>query len=211
MTSSLFVIQFSKRIFWDVSVKKKGKVKYYSALEVANLCGVVNQTAINWIKKHYLKAFTTPGGQYRISGEDLAQFLQQRGMKIPYDLKEYSIGSSFSVLLVEDDEKFASQFLDELKYEYPHFVLNRAVDSFDAGGKLAVEKSDLILINDDMAGLDACNICKSIRSNNSGEKKSIIIFTRIVDNIKKESLLKSGADVYLKKPFDIGQISIYLE
>ncbi|MDR2747514.1 MAG: histidine kinase, partial [Treponema sp.] len=31
----------------------------YSALEVANICGVVNQTAINWIRNGYLKAFVT--------------------------------------------------------------------------------------------------------------------------------------------------------
>ena len=42
---------------------KKNKIKIYSAMEVAKLCGVVNQTAINWIKSGYLPAFTTPGGQ----------------------------------------------------------------------------------------------------------------------------------------------------
>ena len=30
-------------------VKKTKKTTVYSALEVANICGVVNQTAINWI------------------------------------------------------------------------------------------------------------------------------------------------------------------
>ncbi|MBP5251612.1 MAG: helix-turn-helix domain-containing protein, partial [Treponema sp.] len=43
----------------------------YSALEVAKICGVVNQTAINWIKNGYLKAFKTPGGQFRVYPEDL--------------------------------------------------------------------------------------------------------------------------------------------
>jgi len=192
-------------------VKKTGKVKYYSALEAANLCGVVNQTAINWIKKNYLKAFTTPGGQYRICGEDLALFLKDRGMEMPYELKGFVSNRGKSVLLVEDDDHFAWQFLDEIKSEYPHYVVDRACDSFDAGGKLAVEASDLILLNGDMAGLNVYRVCESIRSGRDGKNKSIIIFTGIVDNIRKESLLKAGADVYLKKPFDIGQISIYLE
>jgi len=30
--------------------RKRKKVRIFSALEVANICGVVNQTAINWIK-----------------------------------------------------------------------------------------------------------------------------------------------------------------
>ena len=57
--------------------------KVYSALEVAKICGVVNQTAINWIKAGYLKAFCTPGGQYRVYPEDLADFMTKRNMKLP--------------------------------------------------------------------------------------------------------------------------------
>ncbi|HUW42488.1 MAG TPA: helix-turn-helix domain-containing protein, partial [Rectinemataceae bacterium] len=66
--------------------KSAKKVRIFSALEVANLCGVVNQTAINWIRNGYLKAFTTPGGQYRIYAEDLTEFLDSRGMRIPPEL-----------------------------------------------------------------------------------------------------------------------------
>ena len=40
-------------------VKKRKRIKIYSALEVANICGVVNQTAINWIKNGSLKAVST--------------------------------------------------------------------------------------------------------------------------------------------------------
>ena len=50
--------------------KDINKTIVYSALEVANICGVVNQTAINWIRNGYLKAFSTPGGQYRIYLDD---------------------------------------------------------------------------------------------------------------------------------------------
>ena len=46
--------------------ESEGKSVVYSALEVANICGVVNQTAINWIRNKHLKAFSTPGGQFRV-------------------------------------------------------------------------------------------------------------------------------------------------
>ena len=39
--------------------KDINKTIVYSALEVANICGVVNQTAINWIRNGYLTAFST--------------------------------------------------------------------------------------------------------------------------------------------------------
>ncbi|HVO39244.1 MAG TPA: helix-turn-helix domain-containing protein, partial [Spirochaetia bacterium] len=67
--------------------KKEKKVRIYSALEVADICGVVNQTAINWIKNGFLKAFMTPGGQYRVYAEDLLEFLTSRGMRIPKELE----------------------------------------------------------------------------------------------------------------------------
>ena len=68
--------------------KDSNKTIVYSALEVANICGVVNQTAINWIRNGYLQAFSTPGGQYRIYLEDLVAFMKSRNMKIPADLLE---------------------------------------------------------------------------------------------------------------------------
>lgn len=68
---------------------KRKKTKLYSALEVANICGVVNQTAINWIRKGTIKAFTTPGGQYRIYPNDLAQFLVENNMRVPEELVEF--------------------------------------------------------------------------------------------------------------------------
>ncbi len=192
-------------------MKRFERVKIYSALEVANICGVVNQTAINWIKKKYLNAFTTPGGQYRVYGEDLASFMNERGMKLPRELRGLASLGFKNILLVEDDDQFAWQFLDEIKSEYPDCLVERANDGFEAGSKLALEDSDLILINADMVGLDSLKVCEKIKSGSKGREKSIIVFTRELDNQRRESLLDVGADVYLKKPFDIGQISIYLE
>ena len=88
--------------------QKSKRFKVFSALEVANICGVVNQTAINWIKKGYLKAYTTPGGQFRVTPEDLAEFLKNRGSEIPDVLaealkKEIPLEKR-SILIVDDDK-----------------------------------------------------------------------------------------------------------
>lgn len=192
-------------------MKKNEKVKNYSALEVANICGVVNQTAINWIKKKYLNAFSTPGGQYRVYGEDLASFMASRGMKIPSELTSFLHLDSKTLLFIDDDDKFSGQFLDEVNSEYPSCIVDRADDGFEAGRKLVQEDRDIVLMNSDMVGFDAEKVCQCIRADSGGEKKSIIVFTEKIDTINKEALLDAGADVYLKKPFDVGQISIYLE
>ena len=67
--------------------QKNKRSKVFSALEVANICGVVNQTAINWIKAGHLKAYKTPGGQFRVTPENLAEFMEKRGSEIPESLK----------------------------------------------------------------------------------------------------------------------------
>ena len=80
----------------------------YSALEVAKLCGVVNQTTINWIKNGYLSAFTTPGGQYRVYADDLLEFLQSRGIRVPKELKKLKQENEHNdntILIVDKNEK----------------------------------------------------------------------------------------------------------
>lgn len=192
-------------------MKKSEKVRNYSALEVANLCGVVNQTAINWIKKKYLRAFMTPGGQYRVYGEDLAAFMQARGMKIPDELRGFVRSTGPTILFIDDDEYFSRQFLEDLEAEYPHCMIECARDGFEAGIKLASADRDLIFLNADMAGMSVPMVCQTIRGKPGGNGKSIIVFTERVDSLHKETVLKAGADVYIGKPFDVGQISIYLE
>ena len=104
------------------------KVRIFSALEVANICGVVNQTAINWIKNGHLKAFTTPGGQYRVYAEDLHEFLSSRGMRVPDEIEEIAGSGERSILIVEDEENnrfempprfFITTNSVRLPYEFP--------------------------------------------------------------------------------------------
>ena len=101
--------------------KSVKKVRIFSALEVANLCGVVNQTAINWIRNGYLKAFTTPGGQYRIYAEDLVAFLEKRGMRVPPELEaQCKDDVDWSSLVVVDGQVRGSRMLAQAT-EDPRF------------------------------------------------------------------------------------------
>lgn len=65
------------------------KIKVYSALEIAKMCGVVNQTVINWITKGHIESFRTPGGQYRVYPDVLRAFMESNGMRIPEELQQY--------------------------------------------------------------------------------------------------------------------------
>ena len=131
------------------------KVKIFSALEVANICGVVNQTAINWIKSGYLKAFTTPGGQYRIYARDLAVFLETRGMNDSGEvLQVFLEKANLGTLLIAAEEAVNKQLTDELGSLLPAFSIIQAFDGFDLGHKMAGEKPGFLLLDQDLAGIN---------------------------------------------------------
>jgi len=131
------------------------KVKIFSALEVANICGVVNQTAINWIKNGYLKAFTTPGGQYRIYAKDLAAFLDNRGMADSGDVLQVLLErANWGTLLIAADESLNNRLRDDLANSLPDFTFIQAYDGFELGLRLAGEKPGFLLLQHNLPGVN---------------------------------------------------------
>jgi two-component system, OmpR family, response regulator len=188
--------------------KNSKKVRIYSALEVANICGVVNQTAINWIKIGYLKAFTTPGGQYRVYSEDLVGFLRGRGMKIPDELKEFAgdMVTSMKVLIVDDDRALNNLLKQYLEKHFPGFLFLQAFDGFEAGSVIATEKPGLILLDIDLPGINGHEICRKLKGDNSLGKPKIIVISGLSDPSLKDIVLEEGADMFLEKPLDFEDV-----
>ena len=140
------------------------KVKIFSALEVANICGVVNQTAINWIKNGYLKAFTTPGGQYRIYAKDLAAFLDNRGMADSGDVLQVLLEkANWGTLLIAAEETVNNRLYNELSDSLPDFSIIQAFDGFDLGFRLAGEKPGFILMEQDLPGINYHKLLNLLR------------------------------------------------
>jgi two-component system OmpR family response regulator len=180
------------------------KIKIYSALEVANMCGVVNQTAINWIRSGYLKAFTTPGGQYRVYAEDLSKFLESRGMRFPDELsKRGDRGVNWnSILVIDDDRDFNQVIKDFLALRFSFFEVIQAWDGFDAG-RLCLEKRPGFLVLDvNLPGIDGYGLCRKIKTETPFGKPFIIAVTGQNDPSVKERIIAEGADAFFMKPVD---------
>ena len=178
-------------------VKKRKRIKIYSALEVANICGVVNQTAINWIKNGSLKAFTTPGGQYRVYAEHLVDFLKERGMKVPAEVLE-SLNDGFvnetKILIIDTDRYSIKTLRDSLEGSFPGFSFISAVTSFDAGRLLMAEKPEIIILNESFTEL--------ISSRRDYEKPAIIFIA------EENSIVRASkkADLFLYQPVDTAKL-----
>lgn len=187
--------------------KNGKKVRIFSALEVANICGVVNQTAINWIKNSHLKAFTTPGGQYRIYAEDLLEFLNSRGMRVPEELYRLTREEGREKILIIDDDRDLNSMLKEfLGRKFPQFDLFQAYDGFEAGIILSEQKPGIVILDIDLPGVDGFKLCSRIKSGREIGKPIVVAVSGLDEQTTQRQILAEGADAFFPKPIDLEQL-----
>jgi excisionase family DNA binding protein len=177
-------------------------VRIFSALEVANICGVVNQTAINWIRNGHLKAFTTPGGQYRIYAKDLAAFLEKRGMGASEEaLHVIMENANWDTLLIAGaDAELSGMLKAGIEQEFPNLQLIQAFDGFETGRKLAEKKPGFILLDRDFPGVDYRRLIAAIKEDAAFGKPFILLLGGLPSDIE------SGVAAVFPKPLDLHQI-----
>lgn len=180
------------------------KVRTFSALEIAKLCGVVNQTAINWIRAGHLKAFTTPGGQYRVYAEDLVTFLKERDMRIPEELHEdLTMPVDLGLALIVDDDKDLNTILKRLlERKIEDLRVAQAFDGFEAGRIIAERHPAIVLLDLNLPGVDGLSLCKKIRSDESLGQPAVIAMTGIAQEDAQPKMMEAGADAFFAKPLN---------
>ena len=187
--------------------KQAKKVRIFSALEVANICGVVNQTAINWIKNGHLKAFTTPGGQYRIYAEDLLEFLTSRGMRVPAEVENVANLEKKQLLIVEDDRELNDMLQMLFARRMPDFEIFQAYDGFEAGKLLAENAPDICIVDMNLPGIDGHRLIRTIREDATLKAPKIVAMSGIEVEISgRDRILEEGADVFLEKPVNTDEL-----
>jgi two-component system OmpR family response regulator len=188
--------------------KKEKKVRIFSALEVADICGVVNQTAINWIKNGFLKAFMTPGGQYRVYAEDLLAFLSSRGMRIPEELSESSEeGPDWNrILIVDDDQNINTLLKRYLTRLMPDRTVMQAFDGFEAGKLITEVRPGVILLDISLPGIDGHKLCRRIKEDQALGSPIIIAITGLAEEEMEATVLGEGADAFFRKPLDFEKL-----
>ena len=189
------------------------RVRIFSALEVANICGVVNQTAINWIRNGHLKAFTTPGGQYRIYAKDLAAFLDKRGMSASGDVLQVMMeNADWNTFLIAVAPSLYDNVKDSLFSVFPEYAIIQAFDWFEIGRKLTEDKPGFILLDAELPGADLVRFITTVKNDPFFGKPNIILLTDGSSNIQDAKKANAGeskhgfADAVLTKPLDLGKL-----
>lgn len=193
--------------------KKVTRTRIFSALEVANICGVVNQTAINWIKNKHLKAFTTPGGQYRVYADDLLAFLEERKMRIPpeYEAILRESARENSLLIIDDDRDFNNALMNHLKTRFSDFTFYQAFDGFEAGATIQKVRPTVVVLDLNLPGVDGVTICRNIKNDEQLGKPIVIAISGYDSPKDREAVLEAGAEGYFAKPIDMDDLAASIE
>jgi len=173
--------------------------RFFTTSEVAGYCAVTNDGVLKWIKSGKLRAFSTPGGHYRVSSEDFRAFLEK--FDIPVDESFFRGSTRSRNVLVVDDEPNIREIVRRLLKELdPDLKVEEACDGYEAGIKIGSLQPDLVIMDVMMPRVDGIQLCKSIRENPKTANVKVLAITAFPeqDNVKK--MYDAGADLCLIKP-----------
>ncbi len=169
--------------------------------EAAEICKVYQQTIIRCFDSGRLQGFRVPGSKFRrIPRAELLRFM--RTNDIPTDVLE---STRKRILVVDDDEQIVELFVDVLGRD-DRFEIKTAKTGYDAGMLTESFKPHLILLDYMLPDINGNLVCDRIRANPDYAKTKIIIVSGVVKREEIDELLQSGADDFVKKPFNISEL-----
>ena len=169
--------------------------------EAAEICKVSQQTIIRCFDSGRLQGFRVPGSKFRrIPRTELLRFMKTND--IPTDVLE---STRKRILVVDDDEQIVELFVDVLGRD-DRFEIKTAKTGYDAGMLTEQFKPHLVLLDYMLPDINGNLVCDRIRANPDLGGTKIIIVSGVVKRDEIEELLKSGADDFVKKPFNITEL-----
>ena len=170
----------------------------YTTGEAAEVCKVSQQTIIRCFDAGRLQGFRVPGSRFRrIPREALIQFMKNNG--IPTD--GFDTGKK-QVLVVDDDPHIMDLYVDLLTSD-PRLEVHTAATGYEAGSLAQLIKPDLIVLDFMLPDINGNVVVQSVRADPSLAHTRIVLVSGVVKQSEIDSLLRDGADDFIKKPFDI--------
>jgi len=170
--------------------------------EAAEVCKVSQQTIIRCFDAGRLEGFRVPGSRFRrIPRQSLIKFMKENN--IPLDKLE---SGKKKVLIVDDDAEIVELIVDVLVRD-GRFETKTASSGYGAGISTEQFRPDLILLDYMLPDVNGNVVCQTIRRNPEFENIKIIIVSGVVKQDEIDQLLKSGAEDFIRKPFDIVELT----
>ena len=113
---------------------------------------------------------------------------------------------AISVLIVEDDKNISD--LLQMYLEKEGYAVTTAADGGQGLAKFRAINPDLVLLDLMMPVMDGWAVCKAIREES---QTPVIMLTAKSETDDKVAGLKSGADDYITKPFEMKEVLARIE
>lgn len=169
--------------------------------EAAEICGVSQQTIIRCFDSSRLEGFRVPGSKFRrIPRENLIKFMRENNM--PMDSLD---NGRKKILVVDDDAEIVELMVDVLVRD-GRFDVKTASSGYEAGIKTEQFRPDLLVLDYMLPDVNGNIVCQAIRSNPEFESTKIIIVSGVVNQSEIQDLLDSGAEDFVRKPFNISEL-----
>jgi excisionase family DNA binding protein len=170
--------------------------------EAAEICKISQQTIIRCFDAGRLEGFRVPGSRFRrIPRQSLVKFMKEN--KIPLDSIE---SGKRKVLIVDDDAEIIELIVDVLNRD-GRFETKTASSGYEAGMATEKFRPELILLDYMLPDVNGNVVCQTIRKNPEFENIRIISVSGVVKQDEIAQLLKSGAQDFIRKPFDVTELT----
>jgi excisionase family DNA binding protein len=169
--------------------------------DVARICNVAPRTVSKWFDSGQLKGYRIPGSKdRRIPVSELVRFMKVNNMPAI----TLPVGK-IRVLIVDSDENAASALADTLRTKADYEV--RTVrNNFETGLTAQKFAPHVLLINLLAEGIDAADICKSIRNSEDLQTTKVIALAKQLTDSESAALLQKGFDGWISDPADITKV-----
>jgi excisionase family DNA binding protein len=180
--------------------------RIFTTGEAAEICKVSQQTIIRCFDAGRLNGFRVPGSKFRrIPRDELLRFM--RDNDIPTTAIE---GVKRRILVVDDDPEILSVFTDLFERD-SRFHVQTASTGYDAGMLTESFEPNLIVLDYMLPDINGNVVCARVRANPKHQHARILIVSGVVNQAEVDQLLKSGADDFIKKPFDLATLMQRIE
>lgn len=170
--------------------------------EAAEICKVSQQTIIRCFDAGRLEGFRVPGSKFRrIPRQNLVKFMKDNN--IPLD----AIESGKRKILIVDDDTEIVELLEDVLERDGRFEIKTASSGYEAGIETQQFRPDLILLDYMLPDVNGNVVCQTIRKNPEFENIKIIIVSGVVKEDEIAQLMKSGAEDFVRKPFNITELT----
>jgi excisionase family DNA binding protein len=169
--------------------------------DVAKICNVAPRTVSKWFDSGQLKGYRIPGSKdRRIPLSELIRFMKMHNMPAT----GLPVGKT-RVLVVDSDEDTASALADALRIKADYKV-QIARSNFETGVISHKFAPHVLLVSLLAKGIDATDICESIRSDEDLQTIKIIALANQLSESESAALMQKGFDGCISHPADVAEV-----